>query len=160
MKKKGIEKLFRLAYTDAMTGVLNRNAYEERLRKLRKPTANLKDIYIVSIKLSSLKEINKTYGRRTGDEAIRIVAELLKVCFDENTYIYRISGNEFICIAEKDIRAYIAELRDDIGFKWCDVPYNLDVSMGYASYNNSFDGIDALIKHCDKLMCEDKKRHR
>ena len=34
MKNKMTEKLFELAYTDSMTEVQNRNAYEERLKKL------------------------------------------------------------------------------------------------------------------------------
>ena len=36
MKNKITDKLFELAYTDSMTEVQNRNAYEERLKKLRK----------------------------------------------------------------------------------------------------------------------------
>ena len=40
MKNKITDKLFELAYTDSMTEVQNRNAYEERLKKLRKPSAN------------------------------------------------------------------------------------------------------------------------
>lgn len=32
MKNKMTEKLFELAYTDSMTEVQNRNAYEERLK--------------------------------------------------------------------------------------------------------------------------------
>ncbi len=39
--KKMTEKLFELAYTDSMTEVQNRNAYEERLKKLRKPQTAL-----------------------------------------------------------------------------------------------------------------------
>ena len=41
MKNKMTEKLFELAYTDSMTEVQNRNAYEERLKKLRKPQTAL-----------------------------------------------------------------------------------------------------------------------
>ena len=36
MRNKETEKLFKLAYTDAMTGVYHRNAYEEKLEKLNK----------------------------------------------------------------------------------------------------------------------------
>ena len=39
--EKMTEKLFELAYTDSMTEVQNRNAYEERLKKLRKPQTAL-----------------------------------------------------------------------------------------------------------------------
>lgn len=44
MKNKITDKLFELAYTDSMTELQNRNAYEERLKKLRKPNANISRI--------------------------------------------------------------------------------------------------------------------
>ena len=41
MKQKAIEKLFKLAYTDAMTGVKNRNAFEEMREQMNKNGTNL-----------------------------------------------------------------------------------------------------------------------
>lgn len=41
MKNKITDKLFELAYTDSMTELQNRNAYEEKLKKLRKPSSNI-----------------------------------------------------------------------------------------------------------------------
>ena len=49
MKNKITDKLFELAYTDYMTEVQNRNAYEERLKKLRKPSANLSRMTVIVI---------------------------------------------------------------------------------------------------------------
>ena len=43
MRNKEAEKLFKLAYTDAMTGVYNRNAYEEKLEKLNEQIAKRND---------------------------------------------------------------------------------------------------------------------
>ena len=160
MKKKGIEKLFRLAYTDAMTGVLNRNAYEERLKKLRKPSANLRDITVIVADVDGLKEINDTYGHHTGDEAIKIVASFLETSIGEKGEIYRVGGDEFVCITYGEVGGYISEFRDMIGFQNNDVTYSLNVSVGCKSYDDSVDGIDELIKCCDRLMYEDKKRRR
>ncbi len=158
MKKKGIEKLFRLAYTDAMTGVLNRNAYEERLKKLRKPSANLHDITVIVVDIDELKKINDIYGHHTGDEAIKIVASFLETSIGEKGEIYRVGGDEFVCIAYGEVGGYISEFRDMIGFQNNDVPYSLNVSVGYKSYDGSVKGIDKLIKHCDKLMYKDKRK--
>ena len=49
MRNKETEKLFKLAYTDAMTGVYNRNAYEEKLEKLNKVNARLDNIMVVIV---------------------------------------------------------------------------------------------------------------
>ncbi len=160
MKKKGIEKLFKLAYTDMMTGTLNRNAYEERLRKLRKPSANLRDITVIVVDVDGLKNINDKYGHHTGDEAIKIVASFLETSIGEKGEIYRVGGDEFVCIAMGEIGGHISEFKDMIGFQNNDVPYSLNASVGYKAYDDSFDSIDELIKHCDKLMYEDKKRRR
>ena len=55
MKNKMTEKLFELAYTDSMTEVQNRNAYEERLKKLRKPNANISHITVIVVDVNGLK---------------------------------------------------------------------------------------------------------
>lgn len=78
MKNKMTEKLFELAYTDSMTEVQNRNAYEERLKKLRKPNANISRITVVVVDVNGLKEINDNYGHFSGDDAIKTVAKALR----------------------------------------------------------------------------------
>ena len=104
MKNKAMEKLFRLAYTDAMTGLHNRNAYEECLEKLRSDRSVLDNITVVVIDINDLKRINKTFGHHTGDEAIKVVATMLKRTIGEKAQIYRIDGDDFICISDKDIQ--------------------------------------------------------
>ena len=51
MRNKETEKLFKLAYTDAMTGVYKRNAYEEKLENLNKANARLDKIMVVVVDL-------------------------------------------------------------------------------------------------------------
>ena len=62
MKNKITDKLFELAYTDSMTEVQNRNAYEEKLKKLRKPSSNISRITVIVIDINGMKEINDSYG--------------------------------------------------------------------------------------------------
>ena len=78
MKNKMTEKLFELAYTDSMTEVQNRNAYEEHQKKLRKPNANISRITIVVVDVNGLKEINDSYGHFCGDDSIKTVAKALR----------------------------------------------------------------------------------
>ena len=77
MKNKMTEKLFELAYTDSMTEVQNRNAYEERLKKLRKPNANISRITVVVVDVNGLKEINDSYGHFCGDDALQRLSGIL-----------------------------------------------------------------------------------
>ena len=97
MRNKETEKLFKLAYTDAMTGVYNRNAYEEKLEKLNKVNARLDNIMVVIVDLDKLKCINDTYGHLFGDEVIQVVAKLLSDIMGEHkALIARYGGEEFV----------------------------------------------------------------
>ena len=78
MKNKMTKKSFKLAYTDSMTEVQNRNAYEEHLKKLRKPNANISRITVIVVDVNGLKEINDSYGHFSGDDAIKTVAKALR----------------------------------------------------------------------------------
>ena len=94
MKNKITDKLFELAYTDSMTEVQNRNAYEEKLKKLRKPSSNISRITVIVIDINGMKEINDSYGHFSGDDAIKTVAKALKDTIGTKADIYRIGGDE------------------------------------------------------------------
>jgi len=159
MRNKITEKLFDLAYTDSMTETHNRNAYEEQLKKLRRDNANLKSITVVVIDINGLKEINDCFGHHTGDEAIKTVADILKDTIGKKADVYRIGGDEFVCISESNPFPYIAQFRDTVSFVNRDKMYKLSVSVGYATFNDKYNKtIDNLIKYADIQMYKDKKK--
>jgi len=161
MKNKITDKLFNLAYTDSMTELANRNAYEEHLKKLRKSNANLQNITVVVVDINGLKQINDGFGHHTGDEAIKTVAEILKDTIGKKADVYRIGGDEFVCISENNPFPYISQFRDTVSFANRDKIYKLSVSVGYASYNDKHNKtIDDIIKYADERMYKDKKKQR
>ena len=144
MKQKGIDKLFLLIYTDLMTGAYNRTAYEEYLsRQRRKP--DMRGMTVITVRVNGVHQINESYGRHTGDEAIKEIAKALIETIGEKADIYRISGTEFVCIASGSIGGYISGFKDAIGFRNAALPYELSVSLGCAAYEDGR-SIDELIK--------------
>lgn len=88
------EKLLYISNTDALTGCLNRHAYETDINKL-----DLKKEWIyISLDLNSLKHINDTYGHDVGDEMICAAAACMTASFGEFGKVYRIGGDEFVVI--------------------------------------------------------------
>ena len=159
MKNKDTEKLFAFAYCDSMTGVYNRNAYEEHLKKLRKSNANLQNITVVVIDINGLKDINDFFGHHTGDEAIKTVADILKDTIGRKAEVYRIGGDEFVCISENNPFPYISQFKDAVSFVNQDKVYKLSVSVGYAAFNSKHNKtIDDLIKYADAQMYKDKRK--
>lgn len=158
MKNKITDKLFELAYTDSMTELQNRNAYEERLKKLRKPSSNISRITVIVIDINGMKEINDSYGHFSGDDAIKTVAKALKDTIGTKADIYRIEGDEFVCISESNVLPYISQFKDTISFINREKLYKLAVSIGYSKYHEKYTkSIDSIICRADEKMYKAKK---
>ena len=158
MKNKITDKLFELAYTDSMTELQNRNAYEEKLKKLRKSSSNISRITVVVIDINGMKEINDSYGHFSGDDAIKTVAKALKDTLGTKADIFRIGGDEFVCISESNVLPYISQFKDTISFVDREKLYKLAVSIGYSKYHEKYTkSIDDIICRADEKMYKAKK---
>jgi len=159
MKRNRIKELYRLAYIDLMTGVSNRNSYEQHLKKLRKHPELLQGLSVLSADLNGLKEINDRYGHYYGDEAIRHIVSSIKIILNLNDRIFRIGGDEFICFIKNGDYSKVTHLREIINYNDRKCQYHLSASIGFVNYNSRIHkNIDMLIRECDSLMYADKKR--
>ena len=80
------------AENDALTGLLNRAAFEQmkiRLCEISQPFA------LLLIDIDVFKSINDTYGHEMGDKALIRAANLLKESFRSTDHVFRIGGDEF-----------------------------------------------------------------
>ena len=90
-RQKEIE---RLAYTDTLTGLYNRNKFEEDKEEIKFPL-----ITTVSIDADRLKQANDTYGHKAGDMLLKTISSCMKSAFSGKTsLLYRIGGDEFLVI--------------------------------------------------------------
>lgn len=101
----------RLLYTDPLTGLRNRACFEQELPEL--PGANGSALLLIDI--DDLKTVNDTFGHRTGDSLIRIVAmRLAEACAPHRAY--RIGGDELAILTHsQDFTAVAARIRDALG---------------------------------------------
>lgn len=158
MKNKITEKLFNLVYTDSLTETLNRVSYDERLKKLRSKRTVFDNMTVAVVNLYELKQIVSAYGLHTGDEAVRFVADTLKKTIGEQADIFRVSNNEFVCIADKNILSFVSQFMDFMSFENKDRCMKVRVAVGYGVFNRKkHKTIDDLIKYCEMKMCRDIK---
>jgi diguanylate cyclase (GGDEF)-like protein len=92
-------QLEKLAMVDSLTGLLNRRAvYKfargelERARRVSEP------ISVVFFNIDRFKEINDEYGHLTGDEALKLVAQIIKKRSRAYDGIGRWAGDEFFVV--------------------------------------------------------------
>ncbi len=96
------------ATTDALTGIANRKAFESKLKRAvmqaRHDPAAVTSVLLLDV--DHFKHFNDTYGHRTGDLVLRLVARLLADNVKGRDTVARYGGEEFaIHLAGADMRA-------------------------------------------------------
>lgn len=105
------ENIFRMATTDSLTNLLNRNRFVEELEH----TVNLAKRHntqgvLLFIDLDRFKEVNDTHGHDAGDILLKAIAETLIDSVRNTDIVARLGGDEFAVIMH-DIEAERAKTK-------------------------------------------------
>jgi diguanylate cyclase (GGDEF)-like protein len=93
------ERLEKLASTDELTGLANRRAIEEGLRRdLSRADRDATPLSAVLIDVDHFKSVNDTWGHATGDAVLSSVGSVLKNSLRTGDVAGRWGGEEFLCI--------------------------------------------------------------
>lgn len=103
-----------LSLTDALTGLSNRRAFDERFENdWRRAIRSTDDVTIAVIDIDHFKKVNDRFGHLVGDELLSLVARTLQhQCHRAGDFIARFGGEEFV-ILTTDHSA------DSVG-EWCE----------------------------------------
>ncbi len=94
-----IRELRFLADTDSLTGFYNRRKIEEILAKeIERSRRYGNPLSVLFIDVDNFKELNDTYGHKSGDEVLRRIAEIIKSELRRTDYVGRFGGEEFMVI--------------------------------------------------------------
>ena len=93
------ERVAYLAHHDPLTGLANRQLFNEELRTaVDKLDYGGEGFAIFLLDLDRFKAINDTLGHPSGDALLTIVAERLRSCVGERDLVARLGGDEFAII--------------------------------------------------------------
>lgn len=96
-KRQSREMLYKMAYSDELTGLFNRRYCEEVLSAISKSD---REYIVYSFDLNDLKMVNDTLGHSCGDCLISGFADILRQTFPEGCVIGRMGGDEYIVIKD------------------------------------------------------------
>lgn len=96
--KSELEEYKRLATIDAITGLANRRAFDERLQKIYNEPAGSPTHALLVADIDHFKKFNDTYGHQVGDRVLSAVAGVMKTVLGEGTFAARTGGEEFAVI--------------------------------------------------------------
>jgi diguanylate cyclase (GGDEF)-like protein len=91
--------LHKMAQTDSLTGLLNRRAFEEILRReLPRCDRNGSHMGIMLIDLDYFKQVNDSLGHFAGDDVLRRIAMVLRDGTRPSDVLARYGGEEFVVL--------------------------------------------------------------
>lgn len=166
--KRYTRKLYELATRDPLTGLLNRNAFQDRLQNAWDASLRSGEpIGILLLDLDHFKSINDTWGHGTGDEVLKKVAGVLTKSARKPDIVARYGGEEFIVLLPtadlSEIKATSERLRLAIeALQWCEPgPKKVTASIGGISTPASQEGSHGeLISRADSALYEAKESGR
>ena len=158
------EHLRMLSSTDAMTGLLNRRAFQDALNA-RLTAEDRGPGTLVYVDLDNFKQVNDKRGHQTGDRALIHLADLLREQAEPKDLVARLGGDEFALWVEQtgyDTAPQRAErildsgtaLREYSGSP--DHPVGLSIGMAVTE-PGSTESMKALIERADAVMYEIKR---
>ena len=162
--KQHMDYINKLAYTDAMTGTMNKMAYKEAVISIEKQMEEgTAEFAVVVMDINNLKKINDNFGHEFGDMLIRDSVSIIQSTFKEST-IYRIGGDEFVTILKNDDvgkkAEYLSVFNDEITrFNRNNTKYEqkVQIAIGIAAYISGEDkSFQTVFRRADSVMYENK----
>jgi diguanylate cyclase (GGDEF)-like protein len=147
---------------DALTGLLNRRAFEEHVRMLKKEQANhAKPYSLILFDVDRLKLVNDQHGHPAGDEVLRQVAQAARQRVRKADIVYRLGGDEFAVLlpqTELGVAEEVAQRVETAVMEKVAYGRNLSVSTGTCEAE-SHESVPLLLTRTDQLMYLAKREH-
>lgn len=141
-----------LSETDLLTGLCNRNSYEQKVEAYSSMCDQV--LFCVYVDVNGLHEMNNTRGHAVGDKMLQFVAKTLQEAFGEKN-TFRIGGDEFVVLVIDEKEEVIKAKINHVQVLVEEESYH--VSIGYSAGNTSETDIYMLISTAEKHMYEAKR---
>lgn len=161
-QKKNLESAERMARFDQLTGVRNKNAYQEFIEELEAKISSDANFQfaVLLCDMNDLKLMNDTRGHSFGDEAIQRTSRMICEVFTHSP-IFRIGGDEFVAILDGQDYLNRSELLKELkkeSFANKQSRSGPVVACGMADYNPETDSdYNCVFKRADQMMYQNKK---
>ena len=166
--KERDEALRKMAESDPLTGLVNRNYFTRVLaEEIDYVAQNNIESAVYFIDLDKFKLINDTYGHSAGDTLLIRVAELLKSRAREQDVVCRIGGDEFTVLARSISREAALNLAgsfnrvlNEARIAKGDHTFSVNCSVGIAMIDTGKHSVDEILSHADTACFASKSNGR
>ncbi len=148
------KELERLATTDRLTGIMNRQGFEQRIPGEMAGTLRRGSTFLfLLLDLDGFKSLNDTKGHPMGDQALRHVAQNLLKSVRQEDIVARTGGDEFAVILTglklgQEAIGIMRRLRSNLDLE----RYGLGISIGVAEFPTESKDYESLYKLADHRL--------
>lgn len=164
------QQLLQQTRIDALTGVANRTALDERLAsELERARRTQRPLVLCMIDIDQFKKFNDSYGHQVGDQVLQTVAKALDDTIRKMDFIARYGGEEFTVIAPECNPSHAASLAERLRqaiadaileVKGITLKITASVGVGLAQWPDHPKTASELIKAADVQLYAAKRAGR
>jgi diguanylate cyclase (GGDEF)-like protein len=118
--------------------------------------------------LDDFKQVNDTFGHKTGDQMLREMGRILQAQLREYDFLARYAGDEFVAIVQELQGEQVAELHERIERAVTNFSLHVrgslrarvGISVGAATYGADGETLDQLLIAADQAMYSAKFEHK
>jgi diguanylate cyclase (GGDEF)-like protein/PAS domain S-box-containing protein len=164
-KKQKEEEIIYLSYHDSLTGLYNRNFFEEEKRRF--DASRRLPMSVIMGDINGLKLINDSFGHNAGDRLLSEIGKLLKETCRAEDVLARIGGDEFVIMLYNTGEAGAERLCQRI-YKACKTyekrpdkqTFYLSISLGFATKTTNDLSVDDLLREAEHMLYRVKNPER
>jgi diguanylate cyclase (GGDEF)-like protein/PAS domain S-box-containing protein len=155
--------LIRNANFDSLTGLPNRKLIQDRLlQSMSQADRYRKKFGVLFIDLDDFKKVNDNFSHEVGDSLLKCIANILTKLLRSEDTIGRLSGDEFLVIAQDANQASLSKIASKILQLFTEIDYiagnkvSIGCSVGISIYPDNGDTCEDLIRNADLAMYQAK----
>jgi len=158
------ERLWHEASLDPLTGLYNRSRFEERFNEeFERAKRTGQQFIMLFLDVDDFKEVNDNHGHRMGDDALKLVAEILQSCSRRIDVVARHGGDEFMMILSgasiPEAHRFFERMRKEVAERsGRTLGLDLRLSAGAVQCPDLATDPAALLEAADEAMYKAKRR--
>lgn len=146
------------AFTDSLTGLLNRRAMNEFLEKLLSLNNSL-NMGILLLDIDKFKEINDKFGHLAGDLYLIHLSRIISDELSQGDVVFRYAGDEFVIIVHNPDQSRLLQIAErlrkrveNLYIPWQGQELSTTVSIGLAVVDAQMKSVEDMIRVVDETL--------
>jgi diguanylate cyclase (GGDEF)-like protein len=155
--RANIARMEALSVTDELTRLPNRRGVESVIRReIARQKRHGGVLSLAILDLDRFKELNDCHGHSAGDQALKLIGEVLGKHTRESDSVARLGGDEFVIVMpdtqNRECAALCRSLATAIARRMTAADLSITASIGFTTFAEAPDSVSVALQKADRAM--------